>query len=306
MGLDGGSGGISGHDADRLSMFLSNLRLLLRRWYVVVLGLQATILLAFLAVLFVPVKYQATSSVLLLPPKTASGGPGSNPFLSLGGLDVVAGVVARAVTDRATQEDVVASGGTGTYTVKLDQAAGGPVLLVTVEDTTSSGTLRTLDIVTQRLPKTLADVQAAADVSGKALIGSRPITRDTTTETVRKPQIRALLAVTAVGLAGTVLLASFIDGYLLRRAQRRKAPPLRRARSSGSNGRPASRGSVLSSGLPGTNGHRVVPGSTSAVDRTEAPPVRDQEETVRLPRLTGRMRRSQDKSADPGSTGTVP
>ncbi|HST64959.1 MAG TPA: hypothetical protein VLM05_07200 [Mycobacteriales bacterium] len=203
-------------------MFLSNWRLLFRRWYVVILGLLATGVLCFLAVQVVPVKYQATSAVVLLPPETATTQQGGNPYLALGGLDTVSGVVAKAMADRNVQLGIRDAGGTGSYTLVPDLAAGGPVLLITVEDTTPGGALATLDVIAKQLPRTLASLQTSTGVRESSLIRSKPITRDDVAQPVRKSQIRALFAAAAAGLAGTVLAASVLDGFLGRRSDERK------------------------------------------------------------------------------------
>lgn len=201
-------------------MFLSDWRLLLRRWYVVVVGLLATVLLCFLATRLVPTKYEATSGLLLLPPRSTAEGVPDNPFLSLGGLDTVSGVVARAATDRVMQQEVAKAGGTGSYTVEPDLASGGPVLLITVDDVTAEGALTTLQVVSQRLPALLTSLQTSSGVKNPALIRSRELIRDDVAQPIRKPLIRALLVALAGGLAGTVLLASLVDGFMLRRSTR--------------------------------------------------------------------------------------
>lgn len=203
-------------------MFLSHWRVLLRRWYVVLLGLQATVILCNATTVLVPAKYQATSDVLLLPPMSATTQQGDNPFLALGGLDTVSGVLARTMTDHATEQQIKAAGAPGSYTVVPDLTSGGPVLLITAQDITSAGALRTLVAVSTRLPQMLANLQTTAGVPVSSLIRAKEITRDTTTQPVRKSLIRALIAAAAGGLAVTVLAAAQLDGYLLRRKDRRR------------------------------------------------------------------------------------
>ena len=205
-------------------MFFSDWRLLLRRWYVVVVGLLATLALCFLASRFVPTKYEANAGILLLPPPSTAEGVPDNPFLSLGGLDTVSAVVARAATDRAMQQEVAKAGGTGSYTVEPDVASGGPVLLITVDDVTSAGTLTTLRVVSQRVPSLLTNLQTSSGVRENALIRSRELIRDNVAQPVRKPLIRAMLVALAAGLAGTVLVTSLVDGFLTRRTRGRADP----------------------------------------------------------------------------------
>jgi hypothetical protein len=203
-----------------MGMFLSDWRVLTRRWYVVVLGLLVTAGLCAAASMVVPAKYEATSAVLLLPPKNDAEELGGNPFLALGGIDTVAGVLARAVSDRATNEEVAQSGGSGDYTVEPDWAAGGPVLLVTVEDRTPEGALATLSIVLTQLPAALAELQTASGVAEASLIQSKEITHDGVANTVWTPLIRGMIAAAAFGLAMTVLAAAIVDSYLARSKSR--------------------------------------------------------------------------------------
>ncbi|MCW2530013.1 MAG: hypothetical protein JWM76_4873, partial [Pseudonocardiales bacterium] len=55
--------------------------IMLRRWYLTFVGVLVTAALCAAAIVLVPAKYQASASLLLLPPKTAVGN-GGNPYLS--------------------------------------------------------------------------------------------------------------------------------------------------------------------------------------------------------------------------------
>jgi hypothetical protein len=211
-------------------MFLSDWRVLLRRWYIVLIGLSLTAMLGVAVTVVVPPKYQVTSSVLFLPPQSDTVAQGGNPFLALGGLETVAGVVARTVADTTVQEQVAAAGGTGEYTVAPDATAGGPVLLVTVEAKTPAAALRTLAIVLKQMPQTLSTLQTTSGVSASSLIRSKEITRDTVAKTVIKPLMRAMIAAVAFGLGLTVLGAALFDSMVRRRSRHRRTA--RRARGS--------------------------------------------------------------------------
>src|SRR6266542_3221423 len=166
-------------------MFLSDWRVLSRRWYIVLVGLSLTAMLCVAVTAVVPPKYQVTSSVLFLPPHSDTVAQGGNPFLALGGLETIAGVVARTVSDSAVQARVKAAGGTGEYTVEPDAKAGGPVLLVTVEDRTPARALRTLAVVLKQLPRTLSTLQTTAGVAEPSLITSKEITREDRAQAAR-------------------------------------------------------------------------------------------------------------------------
>ena len=116
-------------------MYLSDLRgPLVRRWYIVLLGLLATAGLGMAAATAFPATYAAKANVVFLPPKSAVGDTG-NPYLALGGLDTAASVVAHAMSDSATVHALAESGVSG-FTIEPDLAAGGPVLLVTADGAT--------------------------------------------------------------------------------------------------------------------------------------------------------------------------
>lgn len=193
-------------------------RVLWRRWYITILGLLATVGLVLGAVSLVPVKYEAKSYVLLLPPSAKDG---SNPLLSLGGLQSTVDVLARAMLDATTADALKRQGVTATYTVARDLTTDGPVLVVTTDDKTSSGALSANADVVARLAPTMLALQSQQAVKTSSLISLQEINKATTTAVLRKSQIRALLVAVAVGILLTVLLAALIDGLVLRRRSRR-------------------------------------------------------------------------------------
>lgn len=72
---------------------------MIRRWYFIVTGVLLTGVLGFLAFSFVPVTYQASGSVLLLPPKSSVGARG-NPSCTSAGSDRQRRCSRRASTQR--------------------------------------------------------------------------------------------------------------------------------------------------------------------------------------------------------------
>ena len=87
-------------------MVLSDmLRSLLRRWYIVVLGVILTVAGVYGAYTVTPVTYSATSTVVLLPPEK-SVKDGDNPYLYLGGLGQALNVLVITMNSAASQEEV--------------------------------------------------------------------------------------------------------------------------------------------------------------------------------------------------------
>jgi hypothetical protein len=198
-------------------VFLSDWRVLVRRWYVTAGGLVVTAALCILAVFLVPAQHQTTAEVLMLPPKaTGELAPGqiNNPYLSLGGLEGVTDVLARALTDQAMARSLQARNFAGSYTVARDLSSAAPMLQVTVDDVSPARSLDTLAFLLGRIPPELEDAQLNSGVSRSALVVSTVLTRDTEPTTLRKSQIRALVVALAFGLALTFVGAAVLDGYL--------------------------------------------------------------------------------------------
>lgn len=188
-----------------------------RRWYVLVAGLILTAGFVILALRFIPVGYDVKSSVLLLPPQVSVEKSG-NPFLSLGGLEVVAGVLTRSLTDTESVETVAPIDGTSSYTVDKDSRVSGSVLEITASDVTEAGAFSTLSAVVDLASDRLAALQVEAGATPASQVTLMVVTDNT----VAKPDIaslaRVLIVVVAAGLILTLFLAIFVDSIARRRA----------------------------------------------------------------------------------------
>ena len=109
----------------------------------------------------------------------------------------------------------------GKYTFAPDLLTSGPVLLLTVDDTTPAAALRSAGIVLSEVPTTLSELQRSANVPTSALITSSVLTQDQQAKVVRKTQIRALLVAAAGGVGFTLVLVAMVDAFLRRRRDRR-------------------------------------------------------------------------------------
>jgi hypothetical protein len=208
-------------------MYLSDLaKGLGRRWYFVVLGLLATAALCVGAMRLVPVDYIAKSSVLLLP-SSSTIGTGGNPYLALGGLQVAADVLARAMTDDTITNQIAPQGGTAKYTVERDTTTSGPMLIVTATDVTNDGAVATLDAALAQAPKLLSRLQSSVGAPSDTLIGLGAITQDTIAEPVIKSQLRAVILAGVGGLALTVFGTNLLDALLIRRRGARQSTAAR-------------------------------------------------------------------------------
>ena len=80
---------------------------------------------------------------MLLPPKAVSDSVGGNPYLAMSGLDSALGLIILNMNASTTVRTLESRGATGQYSVVQDLASAGPVLYVSVSDTTAAGALQT-------------------------------------------------------------------------------------------------------------------------------------------------------------------
>lgn len=199
---------------------LNVLRVLARRWYVVLLGLLLTAGLAYGATLAAPAEFRSRALILLLPSEEAVGEAG-NPFLALDGLEQPASLVVAYFTSTAAQEEVAARSETATFNVALDAEVRGPVILVQVTDETEALSLETLGYLRDRIPEELRRLQEEVGAPDSSIISSMVLTSDAEAVQDNSAAIRLVIAALVLGVTGTVFLAFGLESSLARRASRR-------------------------------------------------------------------------------------
>ncbi|MFI2753389.1 hypothetical protein ACGIF2_08140 [Cellulomonas sp. P22] len=192
---------------------------LLRRWYVVVLGLLVTAGLGFAAFTAAPPTYSAAGSVLLLPPSAAVT-PGSNQLLQLGGLEQPASLVVAYVAGDDVRELFAEEYPDATYDVVLDPLSRGPLIMMTVEAPTADRVMEALDGALATVPSALVSLQDQVAAPPASRFLSMPLAVDNEPTTVTKATLRALIAAVGVGLALTLVGAVGLDSLMLRRQRR--------------------------------------------------------------------------------------
>ncbi|WP_181397376.1 hypothetical protein [Cryobacterium arcticum] len=180
-------------------------------------GLLLTAGVIILALRLIPVTYDVKSSILLLPPQISVEETGGNPFLSLGGLEVVAGVLAKSLTDTDSVESIVPDDGPAEYTIEQDASIDGSVLEVTVSDRTADGAFDTLDAVLALATERLDELQDAVAASDESHVRLMVITNNTVAVPNAAALGRTLIVLTAACLVLTLLLAVFVDAAIRRR-----------------------------------------------------------------------------------------
>ena len=192
-----------------------------RRWYLLLLGIVGTLGLMIAVISLVPVTYQAKAMIVLLPPRNLDN-TGGNPYLALGGLDSVAGVLSRSMTTEIVADEVQKIAPGAEFTVEPDASTSGPVLLVTAEAESPAAALAATEKLVEVTPRQMVALQRSSGVGANSFITTSLVTQDATALPQHKAQIRALIAVGIGALAATVLGVAMIDGMLLRRRERRR------------------------------------------------------------------------------------
>lgn len=203
--------------------FLDALKVLLRRWYVVVLGMAIVGGLCVLTIRTVPTQYQASGQMIMLLPPTATGvETPSNPYLNLQpGLTTTAGLITGTVMSKDSARALSKEGFTSEYAVGL-VPDNGPLLLITATDIDPAAAVATRDAVMEMLDQELARIQRNASVPGRQLITASPSNVGTHAEALPGSKMRALVAVFALGVVITVVLAFVVDRIAAARRRRRR------------------------------------------------------------------------------------
>lgn len=197
---------------------------LARRWYLVVAGLVATVGLSLLTLALVPVSYEASSSLVLLPPKSSVGAHG-NPYLYLGGLSQALEVLSVRLGSESVRRNIEIGRPGSTYVAKPDDTTSGPILVVTGTGPTPGSATTMVAAVVKTVPTSLETLQDELSVPRPSRISAMTLSVDSTAVLDDKNRSRLTLLVAAAGVVGTCLLTGLFDGLLLsRRSGRRKRP----------------------------------------------------------------------------------
>lgn len=187
-------------------------RVMLRQWRVLAIGIVVVVLAAVAAIFVVPTRYQATGQlVMLLPPQSTGNATPTNPFLNLEpGLTITASLIAATLTTKDSARTLEAAGFSSEYTIALNPG-NGPVLEISVEDTDGAMAVRTRDEVISRLDQELTRIQLAENAPQRQVIHARPNSVANVAEPLPGSKIRALAVIGALGAVLTLFIAFVRD-----------------------------------------------------------------------------------------------
>lgn len=199
----------------------SALKVLQRRWLVILLGLLLTLGAAGYLYVNTPPRYQATARMLLLLPADSRGEEAiGSPFLYLpNGLNVLARIVSVSPTSREFKSRMVAQGLVSQYEVGVDTAS--PTLTVSVEGDDPANVIATRDGVITAVQDALLQIQQEENAPRQQTAHTRVYAAETVPDRISGDAMRGVIAVLAAGGLLTLLAAFVVDRLAhLRRARR--------------------------------------------------------------------------------------
>lgn len=196
--------------------FLDALRVLKRRYLVVILGAAVTSAAGLFILKGVDTEYQAQAQyVVLLPAESGGEGRGAiNPYLNLnGGLIFAASLIASDMSTAESERSLVEDGFESDYSVAMD-AGGRPLIQVLVDGTDPDDVLETRDELLRRFDTKLRLLQELPEVPAEQLMFSTTNAVDPAPEPVPGSKTRALLLVAILGVVTTLVIAFLMDGLI--------------------------------------------------------------------------------------------
>lgn len=193
---------------------------MLRRWYVVLVCLVLTAGGVYAISRTVQATYQSSATVTLLPPDSVVTEEG-NPYLFMGGLDQALSVLAVKLNSTDVAEMLIE--GDETYSVEKDAIGPGPLINITAEARSGPASAELRDRILDRLPQDLRQMQDQLGVTAESQIGAMTVVQSAEPTKMVKEQVRAMLAVAALGIGMTVGIVGLFDRWMLTRAAKRTA-----------------------------------------------------------------------------------
>jgi len=201
--------------------FWTSVKVILRRWYVVVPCLIVTVAMGVYLVGQAKPSYKATGSVLLStngqaprPATTPSTLAGVNPYANMD-QSQLAFLVSQAAGSSTLQDAMTAAGSTASYSVVA--IPGEPAMTVSTMAATPAEATSSYHKLVRLLNTQLQRRQLALGAPANALVG----VQDWTTPSKALPQnaakVKALIVVVVVGLLLTLALTFLVDAVMTNR-----------------------------------------------------------------------------------------
>lgn len=192
---------------------LDAIKILFRRWYVIVIGLVLAGGMAWAAVVIVPTQYQASANtIFLLSPNVTGVETPTNPYLILdSALTTTAELVASIVTSAEVKDEMAVDGFTSDFSVAVSPERAAPLLFVTAVDINPLTVVNTVYEVIRRIELELARIQEDVGSPADQAIESVTFSASDEAEVLEGSGLRTLLAIGVIGVIATVLAAFGVD-----------------------------------------------------------------------------------------------
>lgn len=232
------------------------LRVMRKRWYVMVPIMVLTAALTGVAYLAVPTTYESTSTISLLSAEQTSvidKTGNTNPYLTFdSSLVATADFLCRSMSSKETRSELKDQGVTEEFTAALADNAQGPFVTITVVGNDSAKVMSSARILTEFAGRRLRQIQADSGVREVDMVRTTTIVPPQEPEAKVKDKLTIVIGIAGAGTAGAFIATFVLEGLAL---SRRKASPV-----------VAATGSSVSLPPGGS-------GATEAGDRRPAPPV---------------------------------
>ncbi len=220
--------------------FSDFIAVLVRRWYILFIGIVLTGLAGVGVHTSIGPTFQANAAVVVLPPTSDSGTTSTaasrNPYLSLP-LGNTADVLTRIMATEAVRQELKAAHATSAYTIAL-VSDGSPVLEIAATDTSAATATNTASVLVKTAESELEKLQVMQNVPKNSMIRASQLISPSEPDVLHGSQIRALLGVAALGLILSVTACFVAEGaFTGRRAALAAAVRGRRASEARGGGR---------------------------------------------------------------------
>ncbi|WP_322748986.1 MULTISPECIES: hypothetical protein [unclassified Frankia] len=229
--------------------FLDFVAVLVRRWYILIIGIILTGLAGVGVHAAIGPTFQAHAAVVILPPTSDSGTTSTaasrNPYLSIP-LGNTADVLARIMATDGVRQELKAAHATSPFTIVL-VADGSPVLEIAATDSSPAAATNTASVLVKVAGTELEKLQVMQNVPKNAMIRASQLISPTEPDVLHGSQIQALLGVVVLGLILSVTVCFAAEGAFTGRGAA-LAAAVRGRRATGSRGRAGSKGATRSPG----------------------------------------------------------
>ncbi|SDB82501.1 hypothetical protein GA0111570_1046 [Raineyella antarctica] len=261
--------------------FEDSMRVLLRRWYIVLIGLLVTMTGTYLTYQAIPPRFTSEARVLLMPPSESVGKNG-NPFLYLGGMGQALDVLTQLSSAADVVDPITHRHPGSEYSVEPDRTTSAPVvhIVVTGGDPHEVSSMQSEALTS--VETTLAAMQNKVGLSDGLKIRTMLLVADPEPSMDTKARLRMALVVAGAGGVGTLIMTSMLDGVILRRRPRRAALP-------GSPVPDIRRSDLGAQAVErGMDGENIVPQSPAPADVRSSPPGSEMPGALEAPVTAGK------------------